>query len=218
MLIPETALEHEIKFRLPARSAGTAAALLAGHFGRDPVHPEGVVTSLYYDTPGLRHLREALDGMWRKSKFRVRGYDDGVGRFAERKDRVGTRRSKRRIALRETRSLRGGAGEEPPREFAILGGGGSLRPVFTVSYRRLRFVDPDTGARLSVDADIRAFAPHPVLGARVGEALLPHAVVEWKGLREPDGRLLRLLSGLGARRASFSKYAQGYLALRGRVT
>ena len=88
-----------------------------------------------------------------------------------------------------------------------------LLPVMMVRYERHRFVEPVSGARVSLDFRIEAPRANRVLLGQGGPVRLGVAVVEVKGAGEELPRALRPLAHLGARRASFSKYGELGLAL-----
>jgi hypothetical protein len=208
-------LDHEIKFLLPACAAAGAAALLAGCARRDREHPESVVDSIYFDTPALASLEAKRASDYRKSKLRLRWYDGGGTVWLELKRRAGSRRAKRRIALDLDGAELARAGlaaralVAPVRLLAALAEPlpAALRPVAHLRYRRSRFVDPGSGARLALDREIACLE----LDARAAPGVRPRAlavaVVETKGGERELPPALAALAALGARRASFSKYA-----------
>jgi hypothetical protein len=212
-------LLHEIKLLLPAVRAPLALGLLAALCRRDGEHPESQVISLYFDTPDLAGYREKRASEYLKTKWRLRWYRvEGAivePAFVERKDRVGTRRRKRRagapVAARfldrlplaamraqELLSPLLDAGELPP---------ASLQACLRLEYRRRRFLEPLSGARISFDTEIRAGAVHPYRGALRDPRPLAVAVLEVKGPLARLPRLLEPITALGGRRSSFSKYA-----------
>ena len=102
--LPRAALERELKFALPEARAGIAGRMLDALCRPDPQFTAAVVSTIYYDTPHLRLLREKLDSDFLKTKVRLRWYgaiagDPGGGRaFLEVKTRVGALRRKARSA------------------------------------------------------------------------------------------------------------------------
>jgi hypothetical protein len=172
--------------------------------------------SVYFDTLDLASYREKRGGDYLKTKWRARWYRvDGTvmePAFVERKDRVGTRRRKRRAiaplpacaldetplaALRPAELLRPllAAHEAVP---------AALLPCLRLAYDRRRF--HHAGLRVAFDTEIRAVAVHPRLGPLRDPRPLPVAVVEVKGEVSQPPRWLDALGALGARRRSFSKY------------
>ncbi len=185
---------------------------------RDPEHPRARVHTVYFDDLGLTSLGEKLNSDYLKSKVRLRWYEDLESGelsnvFAEVKWRVGARRRKSRrdtgvsgtrlavVELTDPELARIAGGE-----LAATGRPAATFPVLASSYRRDRFTDRQTGARISLDWEIRLRRTHPRFLTRRRPGALSLAVAEFKS---PDGSLppsLRLLTAFGARRQSFSKY------------
>ena len=151
-------------------------------FPRDPhAGPEGSyqVVSLYYDDPYDTALRQKLDGVNRREKFRLRYYGEEPAFFKlEKKYKVkglcGT--GSCRLSREEgERLLRGDFAfllekEEPlAREFyAKLRRG--LAPKTVVRYTREAFLYAPGNVRVTLDGDIRAGAPERFL---IPQKLLP---------------------------------------------
>ena len=212
--------EHELKYLLPAGRAGILRTALERRCRPDPRYPEGIVASIYYDTPRLHSLREKVDSDYLKTKVRVRWYEDVAGgesrghAFAEAKHRIGTRRYK----VREPVEVRGSwlARQRLTRSelraipLALQSSDLSLRqplfPLIVVRYRRLRYVEPFSGVRVSLDTAIAPGAVNPLFAAPRAARRLSLAVLEVKGKSRRLPPSLRWLTGLGCRQASFSKY------------
>ena len=102
-----------------------------------------------------------------------------------------------------------------PFRAALVGAGVDLPagfvPALRLVYDRERFIDPASGARLSLDSGIAPVEVAPWTGfSRQGAlGLLPldTAIVEHKGPERELPAALAVLEALGARRGSFSKYA-----------
>ena len=197
MAIPATTTEprlrHEEKHQVNLREALVLSRRLEKLFPRDPhAGPEGSyqVVSLYYDDPYDTALRQKLDGMNRREKFRLRYYGKEPAFFKlEKKYKVKGLCGKGSCRLsREEgeRLLRGDSAfllekEEPlAREFyAKLRRG--LAPKTVVRYTREAFLYAPGNVRVTLDGDIRAGAPERFL---IPQKLLPAlgglAVVEVK--------------------------------------
>jgi hypothetical protein len=216
--------EHEIKLVTPAARADLVTAWLAGRCRPDPRHPRSLVTSIYFDNRAALLLRAKLNSDFIKHKVRVRWYadpDTGVVEepaFLEIKRKIGGRRFKRRIALRPG-SAALAAGRPPASRLrallACLRAEGhwaeaDLQPFLRIAFRRRRFLDPDSGSRVSLDRDIRADCINPGLLPQRHPAPLAHAVIEVKGARGVLPASLMPLRALGCVPASFSKYARAY--------
>ena len=213
------AAEREFKFALPAPMAPTFAAWLRGRCKPDTTYPRGMVSSIYYDTPSLTLLREKINSDFFKTKVRVRWYggsDSGTRNapaHLEIKRRAGGRRFKIRRASAaagvvaaydmsspELSRLLRPLYEEGVRLPAFLS------PVLQVSFHRLRFVDPLSGARVSLDTEISAPRVNLRLLQRYDPRPLRHAVLEIKGSLSQPPTLAAAARRLGARREAFSKY------------
>ena len=197
MAIPATTTEprlrHEEKHQVNLREALVLSRRLEKLFPRDPhAGPEGSyqVVSLYYDDPYDTALRQKLDGVNRREKFRLRYYGEEPAFFKlEKKYKVKGLCGKRscRLSREEGERLLGGdfafllEKEEPlAREFyAKLRRG--LAPKTVVRYTREAFLYAPGNVRVTLDGDIRAGAPERFL---IPQKLLPAlgglAVVEVK--------------------------------------
>jgi hypothetical protein len=213
-------LERELKFAVPIERADHVRHWLESLCRPDAQHPDADVWTIYYDTPALASLDEKLNSDYLKMKVRVRWYSPpgGVARgpaFIEIKRRVGNRREKTRLVLpMSAAELAGRALDDKvfaalPRLLAPTGTvlDASWQPMLALRYRRRRYVEVMSGARISFDTDIRATAlNHRYLVARA-EGPLRIAVVEVKGLSDVLPARLRPLIALGIRKQSLSKYA-----------
>ena len=186
MAIPATTTEprlrHEEKHQVNLREALVLSRRLEKLFPRDPhAGPEGSyqVVSLYYDDPYDTALRQKLDGVNRREKFRLRYYGEEPAFFKlEKKYKVKGLCGKGACGLsREEgeRLLRGDFAfllekEEPlAREFyAKLRRG--LAPKTVVRYTREAFLYAPGNVRVTLDGDIRAGAPERFL---IPQKLLP---------------------------------------------
>ena len=69
--------EHEIKFTAASTRARVIRDYLRCHCLPDPKYPEGIVASLYYDTPDLRLLDEKTNN-GRDSENKQRSADQAL--------------------------------------------------------------------------------------------------------------------------------------------
>ena len=212
---PDETLDHEVKLRLPAAAAPPARALLAGLCRPEAPHSRNRIGTIYFDDRNLGSLAEKLASDYRKTKLRLRWYDGRGATFLEVKSRVGSRREKRRlpIAIDGAELESGGlpaAARVPWREALLAAGLDALpdwAPALRLEYDRERFVDPASGARLSLDTAISAVEVAPWTGFGTPKGALDVALVECKSGARELPPALAALHGLGARRGSFSKYA-----------
>jgi hypothetical protein len=224
---PPGALERELKFVLAEGRGALARRLLDALCRPDPLYPAAVVSTIYYDTPDLRLLAEKIDSDYLKTKVRLRWYGPlegrgaGEGSFLEVKTRAGSLRTKVRTATPlPARALDDMPLDDPAlldvlRLLLPLGLDVPvmLRPSLLVRYRRYRYVEPISGARVSLDTDIHAPRADPRLLRNSYFVSVPAAVLEIKGETDQMPRALRPLLHLGARRRSFSKFGSASLSM-----
>lgn len=213
---------HEYKFRLSLGEYLALRSRLRAALPRDPhagARGEYAIRSVYFDNADDKALREKLDGVDRREKFRVRWYNGDLSFLSLEK------KSKRRgLCLKEAspitreeagRLFRGdaswmrGSGRKTVLELAAKMEFQGLRPRTVVDYLREPFVFPAGNVRVTLDRDIRGAAFRPDILDRelftvpAGDgALLEVKYDEFL----PD--LIRDLVGLSSRSAgAFSKYA-----------
>lgn len=192
----------------------------------DAEYDRGVISSIYYDTPGLDLYDEKRNSDYLKTKIRLRWYgtiEPGrqapVSCFLEVKRKIGAVRDKQRIPLQiAAASLR----DDPfsdPEIFALprlldehgLGVGRDVIPLLVISYERRRYVDPETKARIALDTNIRCPQAR-ALAIAPSQATLRLGVLE---VKSRSRQLPPVLHDIGAdlRREAFSKYALCYESL-----
>ncbi|MCH7826256.1 MAG: polyphosphate polymerase domain-containing protein [Acidobacteria bacterium] len=220
--------EHELKFVVAAIRAEPLLEWLRARCVPDPIYPDGLVTSIYFDNRSMVLLRAKINSDFIKRKVRVRWYADpatGIAQdpaFVEIKERVGARRFKIRVPLEVTAAeIAGNAsisalrGLLTPLRQAGHWVAADLQPFLRIAFRRRRFTDPTNGARISIDSSIRGTTANPALLATCRPALLTHAVIEVKGESRELSRWMVPLRHLGCRRESFSKYERCFRKLTG---
>ncbi|MFC2172963.1 VTC domain-containing protein [Acidobacteriota bacterium] len=216
--------EHELKFVFENRAAPFFVQWLQCRCRPDPQFPEGIVSSIYYDTRDWRYLHEKVNSDYLKTKIRMRWYADietgepGEPSYLEAKYRIGSKRVKVRIktgrsgkwlsraplsdpALRELPGLLRQQGVEIR---------GDLLPVFRITYNRCRFIEPISGGRICLDYDIRTPFVNWQMVPRVDPFSLETAVFEIKGRSNQLPNVLHQLTSMGCRKRSFSKYLVCY--------
>lgn len=215
--------ERELKFTLAAGRVQAARHRLDSLCRRDREFPSALVWTIYYDTPSLVSLGEKINSDYLKRKIRVRWYSDLDGRvngpaFVEAKRRVGTHRSKtrERLSYHAEEIARWNLQDARLLDFPLrlqphgVLGQESWLPAILIRYRRDRFVESATRARVSLDADIAGMAANPRLVSATDVSPLPTAVVEVKGAEDELPPVLRSLMSLGLRKRSFSKFLAVY--------
>ena len=180
------------------------------------------IRSLYFDTPGDKALREKIDGVNRREKFRIRLYDlDDSFIKLEKKSRqngLGTKYSARLSAEEVRRILKGDTrwmidSKEPLiNELYIKMKDQGLRPRTIVDYTREPFVYAPGNVRVTFDYDIRTglagvdLLDRSCTTIRAGSDPPIILEVKWDDFL-PD--IIRDCVQVPGRRATaFSKYAQ----------
>lgn len=213
---------HEQKYVFQVQAAPIVCDWARHCLVPDRQYPTAEISSIYFDTAAGRAYEEKRSSEYLKKKLRLRWYagdaaDGGKLRpcFLEIKQKTGAKRRKDRIGLSlEPRYLCNPCEHREElrrlpeiRVFEKLWGGESLEPVSLIRYRRHRYLDIDTGARIAVDTGI------------VGRSLLPAAlhdrlavsldvgVLEIKGSARDLPPQLCAISGYLVRE-SFSKFAR----------
>jgi hypothetical protein len=220
---PASADDRELKFALPHGRVDAARRWLDAICRRDPEFPAAIVWTIYYDTPDLAALGEKINSDYLKRKIRLRWYAGLTGTpsgpaFIEAKSRVGTRRDKVRAQVPcDAESLAGWDLQDPRlrslplllREHGIVVQD-LWQPVLRIRYRRDRFIEPVSRARVSLDAEIAAAGVSPRIRAAADDTAMEGGVLEVKGGSEVLPLALRPLLQLGARKCSFSKFLAVY--------
>ncbi len=148
--------EHETKYVFENRVAPMLIRWLQLRCLPDPQFAHGMVSSIYYDTRDWRFLKEKFNSDYLKTKIRVRWYaeidggEQGNQSFLEAKYKIGGRRKKIRLNTDFTGkwlseiNLYDSELLNIPMMLCSLGVKipSSLYPVFQISYRRFRFLDP----------------------------------------------------------------------------
>ncbi len=246
--LPALAERVEQKFFVTPQNHVAALALLRRCCRAEAMYGIGQVNSLYFDTPDLDQHERSIEGEFAKDKIRIRWYgqehdphrsngrdhgqaEQAVAVWLERKSRQGFASTKQRLCLDvpatrlDFRALQDGIVEADTlvRTMARFGfvAPGRLGPVVAISYWRYRFVEPESGYRISIDSRIRSSMVVPGIGAGERALELPGAVVEVKGAAFGLPRSLRQLSEIGSSWTRYSKYSSSldaHQAERGSVS
>ena len=215
---------HEWKYEINCGEMIALRQRLRAVMRQDPHCPEGSysIRSLYFDTPGDKALREKIDGVNVRSKFRIRYYngDTSFIRLEKKSKRDGlgskcgcavTAEEVRRILDGDTDFMT----EDPDRpllaEFGTRMRYEGLAPKTIVDYVREPFVFEPGNVRVTIDRGIRT-------GIRATDLLDPDCVtipagdapilveVKWDAYLPS---IIRDIVQIPNRRAgAFSKYAQ----------
>lgn len=158
---------HEVKQRISPADAVILRQRLSAVMRHDENAPEGsyIIRSLYFDNADDRALREKLDGVNRREKFRLRIYNGSAETILlEKKSKINGLCLKERCRLTpvEAQALIGGdtqlaSGSEKPllRELGLKMRLCGLRAKTLVEYTREPFVFPAGNVRVTLDSDIR---------------------------------------------------------------
>jgi hypothetical protein len=222
--MPETLPEVvEQKFAFPIHCRDELLAWATYVLEPDPGHPGGVVHSLYYDTPDLELYLQKRNSEYLKFKVRLRWYgeagamppDQRIPCFLEVKRKIGAARRKRRTTADLPAAVLAGSPFDSSEVAALAGvalengfpGQRTLVPMALIRYRRLRFVDPSTGARVAIDWEIGCRAVNPAFLPAEAPVVLGTGVLEVKGTARHLPPSLEPIAFL-LTKSSFSKYAQ----------
>ena len=214
---------HEWKHEIDPGDCAALRARLRAVCRPDPHAPEGryFIRSLYFDTPSDRALREKIDGVDRREKFRLRCYDLDFSLIRlEKKSKWNGLGNKQQASLTAAQAQRivdgeldwmAGSGDPLIQELYCKMRTLLLRPRTIVDYDREAFVFPAGNVRVTLDSNIRTglaaagFLDPGCVTVPAGDAgtILE---VKWDGFL-PD--IIRDAVQLESRRAgAFSKYTQ----------
>ncbi len=190
----------------------------------DPEFPEGTVSSIYYDTWDKKFLNEKINSYYLKTKVRVRWYSclryqsHNEKTFAEAKFKTGGTRDKIRVMT----PFSGSRLAETPLENSslitlptlLIPEGYPYRegvfPIFQISYKRLRFLEPTTGARICIDYDICAPRTNRIMLPKANPFNIQTCVFEIKSHLPELPASLYPLTDMGCKKSAFSKYSACY--------
>jgi len=219
----QTAMSRlERKLMILPHFAGFVVAWLRHSCVADPIYPLNLITSLYFDTPGLDSYYECLNGDIYKNKVRIRWYDrpavdQDVSVYIELKSKRGFNTVKRRKQVKVPGStLQDGkvAGivsqSELERALPELGyvPRKQLRPLIVISYRRYRFREPQSGMSLTYDLGIASWMVERSIAIWAPRLELQTTVLELKGGTIALPPVFRGLQSIAPRWSAFSKYAK----------
>lgn len=180
-----------------------------------------LIRSLYFDTPTDKALREKLDGVNRREKFRIRYYNGDTGFISlEKKSKLNGLSSKEAVQITAEQAQEIAAGnipqiqeDSPPllRELCVKMRTQGLRPKTVVDYTREPFVYRPGNVRVTFDYGIRTglgctdFLNPGLVTVPAGDAPILMEV-KWDAFL-PDV-IREAIQLTGRRSAAFSKYAQ----------
>ena len=221
----EKQYRHEVKFEINYADLLTIRQRMRAVAKPDPHAKDGVyyIRSLYFDTLNDKALREKIDGVNRREKWRIRYYNLNPSEVIhlEKKSRLNGLGTKyeAELSVDEAKKILDGdvdwmleANDRPlVREFYYRVKTQGLRPMTIVDYKREPFIYDAGNVRVTLDYDIRTAIKHPdfletdcvTIPAGDAQFLLE---VKW------DNYLPSIISDAvqveNRRAAAFSKYAQ----------
>lgn len=213
---------HEWKHEIDPGDCAAIRQRLRAVAWPDPHAQNGryLIRSLYFDTPGDRCLREKLDGVSRREKFRLRCYNGDTSLIhLEKKSKVNGlgRKEVSNVSPEEVRALLKGdlswmphSGRTTVWELYTKMRSQLLRPKTIVDYVREPFVYPPGNVRVTLDYDLRTglnwrdFLDPDCLTVPAGDAPVI-LEVKWDAYLPEVIRAAVQLPG--RRAAAFSKYA-----------
>ncbi len=215
--------EFELKYIYPNLAAPTLDSWLQLNCRPDREHPESRVQSIYLETLNAESYFEKANSDFFKTKFRVRWYEQttrtnqkSIGMtsfFLEKKMKIGTKRLKQRWVQQEKKEIsdkKALSSSFHQRWCGLFAKENSdtpqLQPFIQISYTRKRFVDLFSGARLSLDYNIKVEKSNQTLLPPPTQSYLTNAVFEVKSNADTPPQTLHFLTQNLARKANFSKY------------
>lgn len=160
-------LRHEYKYLISEADAQLLKLRLRHIMTPDPhAGPTGryTIRSLYFDDLSHSALDEKLDGISRRSKYRIRMYNYQPNFLKlEKKEKLGslTRKTAQSISLRAAMDLQYQNIPQIPDagdlhgELAARIRGSGVRPMVLVDYDRTPFISPDGNTRITLDENLR---------------------------------------------------------------
>ena len=219
---PEPAVVNERKFVGDVRDWPFVTALLDARLLPDRRFATGRINSVYFDTPGLHAWSEKENGDNIKRKVRARWYSrtgELAGQtpvFLELKRRIGSARRKMRLETKvPVRLLRDAPLSDSGWRALWVANAEALgesvgpdwEPVCRIEYDRIRYDDPESGSRVSVDWNIVCF-PNVSRFPWAAPVSLDALVCEFKNNGGAPPRWSEALYRAGLRLRSFSKYGE----------
>lgn len=181
------------------------------------------VNSIYFDSPGFENVRDNVEGVFERTKIRVRWYGDTFGQIEEP---VLELKIKRGLAGRKERYPLGPFGLERDRGlnglFEVLATAelperlqwkmAALQPTLLNSYWRKYFLSSDGHFRITLDEEMTVYKPVFAAAGFVGKQVsYKELVIEMKYESEAalDQTARKLTSRFPFRMTKNSKYVNG---------
>ena len=215
--------EFELKYTFPAILLNSIEGWLAVTCKKDEMYPESRVQSIYLEATDARSYLEKINSDFFKTKFRVRWYETKEGCpfddknqtsvFLEKKMKVGAKRLKKRWASSKSfdelkqnglnSAFHGIWYHEFIKKSEVSD---FLQPFIQISYTRKRYVEPNSGVRLSLDCDIRVEKTNSLFLPPPPDSALDVGVFEIKGKEDVPPAMVAFLTSNIVNKDRFSKY------------
>ena len=215
--------EFELKYTFPAVLLKSIESWLAITCKKDEMYPESRVQSIYLEAADASSYQEKINSDFFKTKFRVRWYETREGRpydddnqttvFLEKKMKVGAKRLKKRWVssacfdeLKQNdlnSTFHGSWYHEFIKRSEISN---FLQPFIQVSYTRKRYVELNSGIRLSLDCNIRVERTNSQFLPPAPDLALDVGVFEIKGRKDAPPAMVAFLTSNIVSKDHFSKY------------
>ena len=217
-MLGKTDIRYETKYLVENRVL--LHALLDNYYTPDQQYPLGYIFNVHFDTLDLRAYEEKKAGDLSKSKLRARWYSESAELTLPTAIKVENKRKQDRLVTKHSLSLTIKAASifdlldpffwEPLFQNKLPAGNlvvtRKFYPVLISGYRRQRYIDPMTGARISLDEHIQSYAISPLLTAtNENKILLPQTILEVKSGRSSCPQILANFNCM--QEHTFSKYA-----------
>jgi hypothetical protein len=214
----------EQKYLFPGGQKDIILAWLEHACLPDPQYPVSLVSSLYYDTPGLFHYQESKNGDFLRAKVRLRWYgqeDNGsvvpsvtARCYLEIKNKQGALSEKQRREVTIPRHIlfddpfsNDQILSLPVRVFALdQRVSGLLVPMLIVEYRRQRYIDADSRVSIALDSEIRCTRVNEAFVYGIPPVYFDVGILEAKGMNPVSYGVLDPI-GSYLTKSPFSKYA-----------
>jgi hypothetical protein len=204
-------------------------------FVQQTPHHQYFVRSLYFDDQNHTAFYDKIDGLKKRSKFRIRTYcrqpDLSVPQFLEEKGRYNNAVFKNRISLTDTKTPRISSLTAPTilkltncattnptlKRFQYQRFRKVINPVALIDYVRRPYISKyDSEFRITFDEQLRATQTDELFPAKISNSyplLLGYTVMEVKFTRHIPSWFHRIIQSYELRRVSISKIVEGMKTL-----
>ena len=205
----------EKKFFVPTNSYERLSALISHYFIPLDKFSVGTNFTTYFDTSDFVDYSAGLNGSYYRKKVRIRTYENSEKVKTspvsyEVKEKIGstTIKKKHQVIVKDLPSVLRQPDELPQSKTfqnSLKSDFIQRRPILSLSYRRRRFICPQTGTRVNLDTNMKLFEFWPERGFKIFRNICTKTIVlEIKGSNSPI--LPAPLADMNIRGFAFSKY------------